>query len=79
MKGNWDMGMALDLIQLSDDLDTVALVSGDGDFNDLMPYLKRKGLKIEVYGVEGCTAMELKSSADLYVPVDSKWLLNRNV
>lgn len=75
MKGNWDMGMALDLIKYAEDLDTIALVSGDGDFNDLVLYLKKKGVKVEVYGVETSTALDLKGSADLYLPIDANWLL----
>ncbi len=75
MKGNWDMGMALDLMRNHDDVDTIALVSGDGDFRELVTYLKSKGLKIEVYGVEGSTAFDLKQAADLFVPIEEKWLL----
>lgn len=75
MKGDWDMGMALDLIKYADDLDTIALVSGDGDFYDLLIYLKKKDVKLEVYGVETSTALDLKRTADLYVPIDRNWLL----
>lgn len=75
MKGDWDMGMALDLMRHYDDLDTIALVSGDGDFRDLAVYLKSQGVKIEVYGVETCTALDMKQAADLFVPIDRKWLL----
>ncbi|MDP8213676.1 MAG: NYN domain-containing protein [Candidatus Euphemobacter frigidus] len=75
MKGDWDMGMALDLIKYAGDLDTIALVSGDGDFYDLLVYLKNKDVKVEVYGVEMSTALDLKRTADLYVPIDSDWLL----
>ena len=75
MKGNWDMGMALDLIRYAEDLDTIALVSGDGDFYDLVVYLRKKGVTVEVYGVDRSTALDLKGSADLYVPIDANWLL----
>jgi|AntAceMinimDraft_17_1070374.scaffolds.fasta_scaffold09207_5 uncharacterized LabA/DUF88 family protein len=75
MKGDWDMGMALDLMRHYDHLDTIALVSGDGDFRDLAAYLKSQGVKIEVYGVDSCTALDLKQVADLFVPIDRKWLL----
>ena len=76
MKGNWDMGMALDIIKYMENLDTIALVSGDGDFTDLVTFLKRKGLRVEVYGVERSTAMDLKREADLFIPIDSEWLLS---
>ena len=75
MKGNWDMGMALDLIKYAADLDIIALVSGDGDFYDLVVYLQKKGVKVEVYGVETSTALDLKKAADFYLPIDANWLL----
>ncbi len=75
MKGNWDMGMALDLIKYAGDLDTIALISGDGDFAEIVPYLKRKNCRVEVYAVERATARELAQAADAFTPIDGDWLL----
>src|SRR5688572_17617346 len=46
-KGDWDMGMAVDAIRLADKLDIVVLVSGDGDFTDLVHHLKGRGVLVE--------------------------------
>ena len=35
-KGDWDVGIAMDLIRLAPKLDTIVLVSGDGDFAELV-------------------------------------------
>lgn len=74
MKGDWDMGIALDLIHQSRDLDTIALVSGDGDFRELVVFLQSRGVRVEVYGVDACTALDLKQVADLFIPIDQAWL-----
>lgn len=41
-KGDWDVGMAVDMIDLSDKLDVIVLGSGDGDFLPVIQYLKQK-------------------------------------
>jgi uncharacterized LabA/DUF88 family protein len=48
-KGDWDMGLALDALAMADRLDVVAIVSGDGDFVDLVNFLKARGVRVEVY------------------------------
>ena len=44
-KGDWDIGIAMDAVRLSPKVDTVVLVSGDGDFKDLLLYLKSQDRK----------------------------------
>src|SRR3984957_4199794 len=39
-KADWDVGLAVDAIKMAPKLDTVILVSGDGDFVPLVEYLK---------------------------------------
>src|SRR3989338_1080153 len=39
-KADWDVGMAVDTIKMSSRLDTVILVTGDGDFVPLVEYLR---------------------------------------
>lgn len=47
-KGDWDVAIAVDAISLSKQLDVVVLVSGDGDYEPLVNYLKFSGLIVEV-------------------------------
>lgn len=70
-KGDWDMGMALDILNHADQLDVVALVSGDGDFVSLVEHLKLKGSRVEIYGVPPNTAIDLKEAADEFFPIGS--------
>lgn len=69
-KGDWDMGMAIDTISMSGRLDVVCLVSGDGDFVDLVNMLKSRGVIVEVYSFPSNTAEDLKIAATAYFPLD---------
>lgn len=67
-KADWDVGMAIDAIRMSDSLDVVILVTGDGDFVPLVEYLKwGKGKLVEVAGFGRTTSSKLRESADLYI------------
>ncbi|MFH1409726.1 MAG: NYN domain-containing protein [Nanoarchaeota archaeon] len=48
-KGDWDIGIAMDMIELAPKLDTLVLVSGDGDFIPLVEHLRRAlGCRVEL-------------------------------
>jgi len=74
-KGDWDMGIAIDTINLREKLDVVALVSGDGDFTDLVYMLKANGLRVEVYSFPSNTADDLKRAATFYHPLGEEVLM----
>lgn len=74
-KGDWDMGIAIDSIAMADKLDTVVLLSGDGDFVPLVEMLKARGCRVEVLAFERSTAAELKDAATLYIPIEERFLL----
>ena len=46
-KADWDMGLAIDVVSMAHKLDIVVLVSGDGDFADLVYHLKSMGVYVE--------------------------------
>lgn len=73
-KGDWDMGMAIDILDLVDALNVVALVSGDGDFVSLVNTVKTRGPTVEVYGFPENTAIDLKEVADKYFPLGDSLL-----
>ena len=66
-KGDWDIGIAMDAIRLSNKVDVVVLVSGDGDFKDLLQYLKSHGCRAEVAAFKETTSKHLKEEADLFL------------
>ncbi len=75
-KGDWDVGIALDAIELAEAVDTIVLVSGDGDFEILVERIKERfGKPVEVYGVPGLTAQNLIDSASKFVPIEKDFLL----
>jgi uncharacterized LabA/DUF88 family protein len=74
-KGDWDMGIAIDSISVVPRIDVVAIVSGDGDFCDLVRHLKAHGVRSEIYGFPASTSEELKYTATEYIPLGSDVLL----
>jgi len=74
-KGDWDVGIAMDTIRLAQKVDTIVLVSGDGDFADLVTYLKGLGCRVEVIGFEKTTSSRLLEVADDFTPIDRKYLI----
>lgn len=75
-KGDWDVGIAIDVMESAADVDTVILLSGDGDFDLLLEKVKLKyGVKAQVYGVPALTANSLITSATEYFPIDEELLL----
>lgn len=67
-KADWDVGLAVDTIKLADSLDTVVIVSGDGDFTPLVTYLKEnKGCLVEVAAFEQTTSSKLRAEADDFI------------
>lgn len=70
-KGDWDIGIAMDTIELSRKLDTVVLVSGDGDFVPLLEHLRRgTGCRVEVIAFGKSTSSKLIEAADRFVDLD---------
>ncbi len=74
-KGDWDMGIAIDAISLADKLDIVVLVSGDGDFTDLVYHLKSRGVLVEAISFLGSTHEELIKSVDHHIPIEKDMIL----
>lgn len=75
-KGDWDVGITLDVIDAASRVDEVVLASGDGDFDLLLErVINRHGAEAVAYGVPGLTANSLIRAASRYVPIDGALLL----
>ncbi len=75
-KGDWDVGIAIDVLETAKDVDTVVLLSGDGDFDLLLQKIKKDyAIKTEVYGVPALTANSLIEAASIYHRIDKDLLL----
>jgi len=75
-KGDWDVGITIDILETANDIDTVILLSGDGDFDRLLDKLTQKyKVKTEVYGVQKLTANSLIKACDIFHPIGEELLL----
>jgi uncharacterized LabA/DUF88 family protein len=75
-KGDWDVGITLDVIEYADKADVIILLSGDGDFDLLLNKVRNTNLvTTEVYGVPELTAPSLINSTNRFIPIDNNLLL----
>ena len=75
-KGDWDVGITIDVLQTAGNVDTIVLLSGDGDFDLLLEkVIKDFAVTAEVYGVPSLTAKSLIDSASLFHRIDEELLL----
>jgi uncharacterized LabA/DUF88 family protein len=71
-KGDWDIGIAMDMIELAPKMDTVILVSGDGDFTELVRHLKHAlGVRVEVIAFGKSSSSKLREAADSFTDLDA--------
>lgn len=66
-KGDWDVGITIDILEAAKDVDTIVLLSGDGDFDLLLEKIKKDyDVSAEVYGVSALTANSLINAASAF-------------
>jgi len=66
-KADWDVGITVDAIRLSPSLDTIILVSGDGDYLPLVEYLQNQGKQVEVMAFGNTSSSRLREEADDFI------------
>jgi uncharacterized LabA/DUF88 family protein len=75
-KGDWDVGITIDVLEAAKDVDRVILLSGDGDFDLLLEKIRKDhAISAEVYGVPALTARSLINAASSYHPIEEDLLL----
>ena len=75
-KGDWDVGITIDILDYAKKSDVIVLASGDGDFDRLVNKIKKEyDVEVEVYGVTDLTATSLIDSATRFVPIQGSLLL----
>ena len=71
VKGNMDIELAVDAMELADNLDHLVLFSGDGDFRSLVEALQQKGKRVSVVSTlrtqPPMVADELRRQADQFI------------
>lgn len=64
-KGDWDIGLIMDMVRLAGHAGVYVLVSGDGDYVEAVEYLQsEKGLRVEVISAARCTSQALLDVCD---------------
>ncbi len=66
-KGDWDVGLTVDAIKMAQRLDSVVIISGDGDFIPLVEYLQTMGVQVEVVSFGQSTSSNLRDTVDDFV------------
>ena len=75
-KGDWDVGITIDILHNSPSLDRIFLLSGDGDFDLLVEAVQTKhSVPVEVYGVSALTADSLKRVVSCFHPITKSMLI----
>jgi len=72
-KGDWDVGLAIDAIRTSNNLDAVVIVSGDGDFVPLVEYLKNQGKRVEIIAFGKSSSHSLIEVADEFTDLGKNY------
>lgn len=74
IKGNMDIELAIDMLEMADRLDHIVLFSGDGDFRRLVEAVQRRGVRVAVVSTiksnPPMVADELRRQADTFIELD---------
>lgn len=75
-KGDWDVGITIDIMESANRVDSIILLSGDGDFAMLLEHIANKhSVETQVYGVPKLTAKSLIDVAQQFHEIDAALLL----
>jgi uncharacterized LabA/DUF88 family protein len=66
-KGDWDVGITVDIIRMLDMLDVIVIVSGDGDYIPLVHFIQSRGRIVQVASFRETTSSNLVSACDEYL------------
>jgi uncharacterized LabA/DUF88 family protein len=69
-KGDWDVGIAMDIIKMMNKVDVVVLCSGDGDFVPLLEYLQMTGQLTETIAFGKSCSGKIKELTDNFIDLD---------
>lgn len=71
IKANMDIEITLEILSMSDWLDEIVLITGDGDFVALVDWLSKRGKRVVTIGLgRGYTSVELIRACDEYINLD---------
>ena len=75
-KGDWDVGITIDVLNSAKEVEKIILLSGDGDFDLLVKkVIEDYDCEVDVYGVEELTANSLVDSASSFHAISDRFLI----
>ncbi len=75
-KGDWDVGITIDILESAQEAEKIILLSGDGDFDLLVrKVIDSYGCIVDIYGVKELTANSLIDSASKFYPISNEFLV----
>lgn len=80
-KGDWDVGICMDAVRLMPKIDVLVLVSGDGDYTDLLQYATSQGVRTEIIAFGQTCSSKLLEEADEVLDMSkfsNKFLIGNN-
>ncbi len=76
-KGDWDVGITIDMLEFANQIDVAVLASGDGDFDLVVRKLRdTHSVEVEVYGEKTLTAASLIQAASRFIPIQGRLLMS---
>ena len=66
LEGDWDMGIAADMVQAWEHLEVITLASGDGDFVPMLELAQRRGKRVEIMAFREAASQSLLDLADRF-------------
>ncbi|MCL1078830.1 NYN domain-containing protein [Parashewanella spongiae] len=74
-KGDWDVGITIDIMECASSVDTIVLLSGDGDFSLLLDKVRQKyHVETQVFGVPSLTAKALIDATTIFHEINHSLL-----
>ncbi len=75
-KGDWDVGITIDILDSAEKAEKIILLSGDGDFDLLVQkVIEKYGCIVDIYGVKELTADSLIDSATNFHSISNDFLV----
>lgn len=75
-KSNWDVGITLHVVRQAPLIDVLGIATGDGDFADLLRWLRARGIRSRVASLPGVASHILREEADEFIEIDESMLLS---
>ncbi len=77
VKGDWDVGITVDMLEYANSVNSIVLASGDGDYASVIDkVIDRYNVSVELFGVQGLTSNLIIDSATSFQPIRDNFLLN---